>query len=151
MQFQRGGSIMKRLMLPAMVAIVMGLLTSGCTGGARAVIPTYNNPVENIVVPAGDEFVIELAYDPDEGYLWYEEYDGTKLQLLESTCAFCRVGEEEFVTRQGFGLGLPGYPSAFQYSRFRTLSKGEAVVTMAYKDSPTADAVEERIFTVIIE
>ena len=142
---------MKKLMLPAMVVIAFGLLMSSCVPGGRAIIPTYTNPVENISVRAGDEFVIQLAYDPDAGYLWYEEYDNAKLQLLESTCAFCRVGEEEFIARQGYGLTGPDVTPAAQYSRFRALSPGETKVTMAYKSSPTTDAVEEKIFTIIIE
>jgi predicted secreted protein len=137
-------------MLLVMVATTVGLLFSSCTGG-QTLIATYTNPVESITVQSGDEFVIQLAYDPDAGYLWYEEYDNAKLQLLESTCALCRVGEEEFIARQGYGVYSSDTPPAAQYSRFKALSTGETEVIMAYKNSPTADAVEEKIFTVIIE
>jgi predicted secreted protein len=141
----------KKLMLSVMAVITFGLLLSSCAGAGRTGIPVYTDPADNISVRSGDEFVIALAYDPDAGYLWYEEYDNTKLQLLESTCAFCRVGQEEFTGRQGYVSTVPNLPPAAQYSRFKALSPGETMVTMAYKDSSTAEAVEEKIFTVTIE
>lgn len=148
---QRKDEIVKKLMLPAMAIIVFGLFFASCTQQGRTLIPAYNNPVEEISVEAGEEFVIQLSYDPDAGYFWYEEYDSTKLQLVESTCAFCRVGEEEFILRQSYGLSGSEIPVAAQYSRFRALSPGETMINMGYKSSPTADAVEEQIFTIIIE
>jgi len=141
----------KKLVLMAAMVMVLGLVLPGCAR-SQARIPTYNDPTQPITVKSGQEFVIYLPYTPDTGYTWREEYDQSKLRLVESTCVVCQVGQLEFLESQGYGLGGPNsIPPSAQFSRFQALSAGETKVTMAYKNSPTGEAVETQIFTIIIQ
>lgn len=140
---------MKKSFLPIILATLVCLPALGCAIQTQDNIPIYSDPVEEIMVQEGEEFAIVLDYDPDAGYTWYEEYDMDKLQLVESICAFCRVGAEDFFERQGYSA--PNIPTAGQYSRFMALGEGKTTITMAYKDSADSQAVEERIYKVTIE
>jgi predicted secreted protein len=142
---------MKKCLMVMLATIVFLSLIAGCTVGGRVSIPTYTNPVETILVDAGEQFVIQLGFDPDTGYLWYEDYDASKLELLQSTCVLCLEGEVEFVARSGYGVNLADGAFSAQFSEFRALEAGETKVTMSYKSSPTAEAVETQTFSVIIE
>ncbi len=143
---------MKKRLMVMVAAIVLLSLIAGCTVEGGVSIPTYTNPVEDIVVSAGEKFAIKLSYNPDAGYLWYEEYDSSKLELLQSTCVLCLEGEEEFLARSGYtyDFWLDDGISA-QFSEFKALKAGETKITMSYKTSATTEAVEEQIFTVIIK
>ena len=142
---------MKKRLMVILAPIVLLSLIAGCTAGGRVSIPTYVNPVETIFVDAGEQFVIQLSYDRDVGYLWYEEYDTSKLELVQSTCVVCLADEEEVLARLGYTYyGLAGELSA-QFSEFKALEAGETQVTMSYRSSQTAEPVETQTFTVIIE
>ena len=143
---------MKKRLMVMVAAIVLLPLIAGCTVGGRASIPTYTNPVEDIVVSVGEKFAIQLSYNPDAGYLWYEEYDSSKLELLQSTCVLCLVGEEEFFARSGYTFVYTSDDRiSAQFSEFKALKAGETKITMSYQTSATAEAVEAQIFTVIIK
>lgn len=138
-------------MLPLVAAIALGLLIAGCANRGQASIPVYSDPTTPITVKTGNEFVIQLDYNPTEGYFWYEGYDDSKLELNESTCVFCRVGQEEFLSSQSYALIGPVLDPAAQYSRFIALSPGQTQITMSYKNSPSAEAVEAKVFAINIE
>ena len=140
---------MKKLCWP-FVAVICAILMSSCSAGVQAVIPTYTDPTQTITVKNGEQFVLQLTYDPSAGYTWYEDYDPNKLQLLESTCVFCRVGENDFIGRQGFGFGGQA-PMAAQFARFRTLATGETRVTLALKTSPSSPAAQQLTFNVVVQ
>lgn len=143
---------MKKLALLAMAVTVLGGLLLGCAKTGRATIPTFSDPAQPITVKAGQQFVIYLPYNPDTGFTWQEEYDKSKLELVESMCVVCSAGELQFLAGQGYDLtGATNIPPSAQFSQFRALSKGETKITMAYKNSPTAEPVETKTFTIIVE
>jgi predicted secreted protein len=143
---------MRKAMLIAVAALAFGLVLSGCAKGQET-IPTFSDPAQPITVKAGQQFVIYLPYNPDTGFTWHEEYDSSKLELVQSTCVLCQAGQLQFLQGQGYDIsgGYSNIPPSAQYSQFRALSKGETKITMAYKDSPTADPVETQTFTVVIQ
>jgi predicted secreted protein len=143
---------MKKVVLIALASLFFGLVLSGCAT-AREVIPTFSDPAQPITVKAGQQFVIYLPYNPDTGFTWQEEYDKSKLELVQSTCVLCQTGQSQFLQGQGYDIsgGYSNIPPSAQYSQFRALIKGETKITMAYKNSPTADPVETQTFTVVIQ
>ncbi len=142
---------MKRLVWMAVAIMVLGLVLPGCARGQRS-IPLYSDPTQTITVKAGEHFVIYLSYDPTNvNYTWREEYDQSKLLLVQSTCVVCQVGQLEFLSGQGYGLTGNAPPTSAQYSEFQALASGETQITMAYKNSPTAEPIETQTFTVIIQ
>jgi predicted secreted protein len=143
---------MKKIVVIALFSLAVSLFLSGCTKGQES-IPTFSDPAQPITVESGQQFVIYLPYNPDTGFTWYEEYDSSKLELVQSTCVLCQTGQQQFLQGQGYDIsgGYGNIPPSAQYSQFRALSKGETKITMAYKNSPTADPVETQTFTVVIQ
>jgi predicted secreted protein len=143
---------MKKVALIAVVALVFGMVLSGCAKG-RETIPTYSDPAQPITVNVGQQFVIYLPYSPDTGFTWQEEYDSSKLELVQSLCALCQAGQLQFLQGQGYDIsgGYANIPPSAQFSQFKALNKGETKITMAYKNSPTAEPVETQTFTVTIQ
>jgi predicted secreted protein len=141
---------MRKLVLIAITALAFGLVLTGCAQNQQN-IPTFSDPAQPITVKAGQQFVIYLPYSPDTGFTWHEEYDQSKVELLQSICALCQAGQLDFLTSQGYDITGANIPPSAQYSQFRALSKGETKITMAYKNSPTADPVETQTFTIIIQ
>jgi predicted secreted protein len=142
---------MKRWLLVAVTAVLLGMVVAGCARSQPS-IPLYSDPTQPITVKAGQMFVIYLPYDPTNvNYTWREEYDQSKLLLVESTCVVCQVGQLDFLRGQGYGLNGSNPPTSAQYSEFQALSAGQTQITMAYKNSPTGEAVQTQTFTVIIQ
>ncbi len=144
---------MRKAILMTVAVLVLGLMLPGCAKG-RETIPTFSDPAKTITVNAGQQFVIYLPYNPDTGFTWQEEYDNSKLELVQSLCAVCQAGQLQFLQSQGYDLGIGGItniPTSAQFSQFKALTKGETKVTMVYKNSPTAQATETQVFTVIIQ
>ncbi len=142
---------MKKICGSILAVAAVAILMSGCGARVQAVIPTYTDPAQTITVKSGKDFVIQLSYDPAAGYTWYEDYDASKLRLLESTCVFCRVGGDDFIGRQRFGIYGGQTPMAAQFARFRTLAPGETRVTMSYRVSPGSPIAQELTFDVVVQ
>ena len=141
---------MRKVMLVALASLALALVFSGCIK-SRETIPTFSDPTQPITVKVGQQFVIYLPYNSDSGFTWHEEYDSSKLELVQSMCVLCQTGQLQFLEGQAYDTSGRYIPPSAQYSQFRALSKGEAKITMAYKNSPTADPVETQIFTVIVQ
>ena len=92
---------MRKAAMIVVAAVVLGLVLSGCAIGGQS-IPTFSDPAQPITVNVGQQFVIYLPYNPDTGFTWQEEYDRSKLELVQSICALCQTGQAQFL--QGPGL-----------------------------------------------
>jgi predicted secreted protein len=124
---------------------------SSCTA-ARAAIPTYSDPAKPIAVNVGQQFVIYLPYNPDTGYTWKEQYDKSKLELVEGLCALCTVGDIQFLQGQGYDLGsYLNTPISAQFSQFKALTKGQTTITMVYTNSLNGQPAQTQTFTVNVQ
>jgi predicted secreted protein len=143
---------MRKLVLIAAIALVFGLVLSGCSQN-RETIPCFTDPGQHIMVQAGRQFVIYLPYNPNTGFVWQAEYDESKLELVQNICVLRQGSKSHFLTSQGYDITEANIPPSAQYFQFRALapSEGETNITMAYKNTPAAEPVETQTFTIIIQ
>ena len=126
---------MKRLIgIFVLAAIVASLLVS-CVPAAKV----YSDPAETIGVNVGEMFIIALDSNPTTGYMWYEDYDDSFLQL---------VGHKYEQSPSGEGLVGAGGTESLE---FKALKQGETEIKMVYKQGWEGGSVgEEDVFKVSI-
>jgi len=126
---------MKRRIGTFVLAAIVGGLLVACAPAVKV----YSDPLETIEVKAGGKFIIALDSNPTTGYMWYEDYDDSFLQLVSHDYERSLPGE---------GLVGAGGTESFE---FEALKKGETEVTMVYKQGWEGGSVgEEYVFRVSI-
>ena len=139
---------MRRSLLVITAIIFAGLIaTVSCRISRQP--PTYFETTQTIEVGINEEFVIGVDYEITTEYFWQEIYDHNMLELLESTCILCSVGELESLS-----VAFPNQEldsDAYNYSRFKALSKGETEVIMNLKKPQEDEYVEQRIFKIVVK
>jgi inhibitor of cysteine peptidase len=123
-----------RIGIFVLAVMVCGLLVA-CTPGVKV----YTDPLVTIEAKVGGEFVIALDSNPTTGYMWYEDYDDSFLEL---------VGHKYERSLPGEGLEGAGGTESFE---FEALKEGETEVSMVYKQGWEGGSVgEEYVFSVSI-
>jgi len=126
---------MKRLIGIFVLAAMVGGLLVGCVSAAKV----YSDPAETIGVNVGERFIIQLDSNPTTGYMWYEDYDDSFLQLL---------GHKYEQSPSGEGLVGAGGTESFE---FKALKQGETEIKLVYKQGWEGGSVgEEDVFKVSI-
>jgi inhibitor of cysteine peptidase len=126
---------MKRLIGIFVLAAVVGSLLVACAPGAKI----YSDPAETIGVSVGERFIIALDSNHTTGYMWYEDYDASFLQLL---------GHKYEQLPSGEGLVGAGGTESFE---FKALKQGDTEIKMVYKQGWEGGSVgEEDVFQVSI-
>ena len=135
---------MKRRLLLGLMCLSVVFFVS-CTTALGP--PIYDDPTKPIEVGVNEEFVVAIDYEPTTEYFWTEQYDNSALELVESTCLLCTVGELETTPYTAFR------PSggAANFSRFKALRKGETEITMVFKRPLEDNFIEQKVFTVVVK
>jgi inhibitor of cysteine peptidase len=126
---------LKRLIGVFVLAAVVGSLLVACAPAAKV----YSDPAETIAVNVGESFIIALDSNPTTGYMWYEDYDNSFLQLL---------GHKYEESPSGYGVVGAGGTESFD---FKALKQGDTEIKMVYKQGWEGGSVgEEDVFNVSI-
>lgn len=93
-----------------------------------------------LTIPAkpGDPFSVFLESNPTTGYHWEADFDETMVEFRESF--FVPTVVEEGVVGSG----------GTETFRFTALRKGETKITFSYRRSWEEEAIEERVYPVVI-
>jgi len=86
----------------------------------------------------GETFSIKLDSNPTTGYSWQAEYDDSFLELVDQGYVL--------PDESGDLVGAGGT----EIFEFRALEEGQTTVTMIYKRSWEEEALEERVYKIVI-
>ena len=103
--------------------------------------PAFTDPEIPIDVRVNQEFTIWVPIQTiGQPYFWEQDFDTTKLALLESTCVICSPDAQNSV----------GIYGSYDVFRYRALAPGQTSVKMTDKNPITLIVYDERTFTVSI-
>ena len=140
---------MKRTLVLVITSILAVCLMASCGGGvangvANGVVngvDAYIDPEETISTGVNQKLTIALDSNPTTGFQWEEDYDETRLELVEKTY---KAGVQ---TGKGIMIGSGGV----DYFQFKALKKGETKVVFVYRRPWEIPIAEQKVFDIDIK
>ncbi len=129
---------MNRSLFAVLVSLIAAVLMTGCTSPPQVINASVGKEfIFNTSV--GREIVITVDANPATGYNWLEEYDNSRLKLVNA----------EYKPRDNTS-GVVGAGGTQTY-HFKTLMTGKTQMTLIYKRAWEQQALDQKVFTIIIK
>jgi hypothetical protein len=119
---------------------IFSLLITGCARPAP--LPTYTFQDIPIEAKVNEQFIILVEIDVrDFQYFWEQDFDSSKLQLIQSTCVLCSPDTITYGQIQG----------PYNSFHYRALEQGSTTITMTHRrPQESREPAETRVFEVNI-